>query len=285
MKRYRSALLIDREAAVHIFRDRATAIGDEPHDHDFWELVYVEQGGGVQQVDSGEYAVRRGDLLLLHEGQIHSFCGTPEFSYINLCFDPRLLLRASDAKSAAAELFGYISFLDSLMRGGCLLHLSGREREEVEGVLAAMLKEYAERRYDWQTVMRRYLDIFLLSVLRALKEQEAAPAESDPWERLAAYIDDNLTGDLSLTALAERLFYNPSYLSRAFSARFGCGLSAYVAGRRAARAADLAKEGGYTVERLAEESGFASKSALYRAFRRHRGEELGAFLARCKKTN
>lgn len=285
MIRYTSEALIDREAAVHLFQSDAGITQDERHDHDFWELVYVEKGSGVQLVDDGEYAVGRGDLLLLREGQIHSFRGLPAFSYVNLCIDPRLLLRGSDAPHAAAELFGYIAFRDLMTSGGCLVHFSERERTDIEPLLATMLREYADRRHGWQTVLRRYLDIFLLSILRALREREKTPAPEDAWARLAVYIDENLTADLSLTTLSARLFYNSSYLSRAFAAHFGCGVSAYVARRRADRAARLAETGDYTVERLAEESGFSSKSALYRAFRRYRGEELGAFLARCKKMN
>ena len=285
MIRYTSEALINREAAVHLFRSDSGIAQDEQHDHDFWELVYVEKGNGLQRVDDGEYAVGRGDLLLLREGQVHSFIGTPAFSYVNLCIDPHLLLRGSDAPNAAAELFGYIAFRDLMASGGCLVHFSERERADIAPLLDTMLREYADRRHSWQTVLRRYLDIFLLSILRALREREETPAPADTWARLAAYIDENLTADLTLSALAARLFYNPSYLSRAFTARFGCGVSAYVACRRADRAARLAAEGSSTVERLAEESGFASKSALYRAFRRYRGEELGAFLSRCKKTN
>lgn len=284
MKRYTSEGLIDREAAVHLAIERTTARGDL-HDHDFWELVYIREGQACQVVDGGEYAVRRGDLLLMREGQTHSFFGEDVFSYINLCIDPRLLLREGSAPSAASELFWRVSFSDILERGGCLIHFTERERLGIEALLSTMLSEYAERRVGWQQIIRRYLDVFFLLVLRALEERERVTVGAGVWEQLAAYIDDNLTADLSLSALAARLFYNPSYFSRCFSAHFGCGVSAYVSARRAERAAKLAATGRYTVEKLAEESGFSSKSALYRAFRAHKGEELGVFLAGCKKTN
>lgn len=284
MKQYTSEGLIDREAAVHLAIEHTT-VPFEVHRHDFWELVYIRDGQARQVVDGGEYEVRRGDLLLMREGQSHSFCGEPAFAYINLCIDPRLLLREGSAPSAASELFWRVSFFDILERGGCLIHFTERERLGIEVLLSTMLSEYAERRFGWQQIMRRYLDVFFLSVLRALEERDRVTTSQGVWEQLAAYIDENLTADLSLSALAARLFYNPSYLSRCFSAHFGCGVSAYVSARRAERAAQLAATGSYTVERLAAESGFSSKSALYRAFRAHKGEELGAFLARCKKTN
>lgn len=282
--RYFSEGLIDREAAVKLMEGVATE-KEQLHDHDFWELVYISGGRGLQTVDGGEYTVCHGDLLLMREGQRHTFCGEPQFSYINLCIDPRLLLRDGSAPSAAAELFWRVSLCDILSRGGCLIHFGEQERGRIEPLLATMFAEQRGRRLDWQQIQRRYLDVFFLTVLRALKERESGEKPSDVWESLCAYIDNNLSADLSLTALAARLFYHPAYLSRTFSAHFGCGISAHVASRRAARAASLAKTGQYTVEHLAYESGFSSKSALYRAFRKHRGEELGEFLERCKKTN
>ena len=284
MKRYTSEELIDREAAVHLATEHATR-ESELHQHDFWELVYIREGHAYQVIDGEEYEVRRGDLLLMREGQTHSFRGEPAFSYINLCIDPRLLLREGNTPSAASELFLHVSFFDILERRGCLIHFTERERLGIEALLATMLSEYGERRFGWQKIVRHYLDVFFLLILRALEERDRVTVGQGVWEQLAAYIDENLTADLSLSALAARLFYNPSYLSRCFSAHFGCGVSAYVSARRAERAAHLAATGHYTVERLAEESGFASKSALYRAFRAHKGEELGAFLAKCKKTN
>ena len=284
MKRYTSEGMIDREAAVYLATERTTVHG-ELHDHDFWELVYIRDGRALQVVDGGEYEVSRGDLLLMREGQTHSFSGEDAFSYINLCIDPRLLLRDGSAPSAASELFWRVSFFDILERGGCLIRFSERERPEIEALLATMLREHVERRTGWQQILRRYLDVFFMSVLRALEERERVVTSGGVWDQLAAYIADNLTADLSLSTLAARLFYNPSYLSRAFSLHFGCGISAYVSACRAERAAQLAEAGHYTVEQLTEESGFSSKSALYRAFRKHRGEELGAFLERCKKTN
>ena len=286
MKKYTSEQFIDREAAVFLSQSQAADYKDPLHVHDFLEMVYIREGSALQRVAGGEYEVSRGDLLLIREGETHSFEGRVGFSYVNLCIDPRLLLREGGAPSAASLLFGRVAFYDILERnGGCLVRFSERERGEIEDLLAVMLREHKGRRYGWQKILRRYLDVFFLSVLRALEERDSADLPASVWERLASYIDANLTADLSLHTLARRLFYNPSYLSRAFTSHFGAGLSAYVSARRANRAAELALRGGYTVERLAEESGFSSKSALYRAFRTHRGEELGAYMEKCKKTN
>ena len=288
MKKYRSESYIDPEAALHLFTVEATGCGEELHTHDFIELVYILSGSAQQYVGEESYAVTRGDLLLIPEGETHAFAPTSAFSYVNICFDPNRLLRSGESTRAVTDLFGRLAFHDILARnGGRLVRFSEGERAAEEALLHVMLREYADKRHGWREMLSHYLDIFFLSVLRALEERGTLSGVKDMWEELAAYIDTHLLSDLSLPTLSRRLFYNPSYFSRAFSNRFGCPLTEYVAARRAQLAARIMSEaaGRMTVAKLAEAAGFSSKSAMYRAFSRHQGESFGAFLERCKKTN
>ena len=286
MKQYQALKYIEKDAVLHIF----ACGGDQPealHSHDFLELVYILSGTAKEYVDGAQYDVGRGDLLLIREGEGHSFVGDHEFTYINLCFDPTRLSREGGSPSVGASLLGRVAFDGILERnGGCLVRFSESEREEIERLLSVMRVEYDARRYGWQAVLRHYLDIFFLSVLRALEERGSlAPAEEGIWQSLATYIDSHPTADLSLAALSRRLFYNPSYFSRAFSHHFGLTLSEYVSARRVALCERLAVEAGgaASIAVLAEASGFSSRTALYRAFLRHRGESIGSFIAKVKK--
>ena len=51
MREFRSDELIDREATIHIFRN-ASDTPEEPHTHDFIEIVYVLSGSATQTVNS-----------------------------------------------------------------------------------------------------------------------------------------------------------------------------------------------------------------------------------------
>lgn len=284
MKRYSGEVMIEEGAILHLFLGGEM---DDVHDHDFIELVYILGGTAEECVNGAAYTVGRGDLLLIREGETHSFRGNGDFSYLNICLDPARLLREGAAPSAGAELLGRMAF-DGILRrnGSCLVHFSRGEREEIERILGAMSEEYRARRYGWQAMLRHYLDVFFLSVLRALEERGSlGGAAESVWSALAAYIEDNPTADLSLGTLARRLYYNPSYFSRTFSRHFGLPLGEYVSGRRVALCERLAteREGAITVASLAEASGFSSKAALYRAFLHHRGRTLGSFLAEVKK--
>ena len=287
MKQYRSESYIEEGAVLHIFT-LENAGKEDLHSHDFLELVYILGGDAEECVGGAAYTVGRGDLLLIREGESHSFAGAPTFSYVNLCFDPTHLVREGTSPSAGASLLGRVAFDGILERnGGCLVRFSEGERSEIERLLSVMQGEYRARRCGWQAILRHYLDILFLNISRALEERGTPPPSSDRmWGALASYIDGHLTADLSLVTLSRRLFYNPSYFSRAFSHRFGVSLTEYVASRRADLAARLCEEGSArTVAAVAEGAGFSSKAALYRAFLRHRGEPFGIFFERCKKTN
>lgn len=287
MKQYRSEAMIDPGAVLHLFR--AECAGEqECHCHDFMELVYILSGEAEQFVGKDQYEVRRGDLLLIREGENHAFLSKSSFSYVNICFDPGRLMRDGEESAGATALFGRLAFQDILERnGGRLVHFSEAERTQIVALLGVMEREYAARRFGWREMLRHHIDLLFLSVLRSLEERGVLLGESDPWVALPEYIEAHLTADLSLGALSRRLFYNPSYFSRAFSHRFGTSLSDYVAARRAALAARITEDsaGTMTVEAIRKEAGFTSKSALYRSFLKHRGEPFGSFLDRCKKTN
>ena len=67
MREFRSDELIDREATIHIFRN-ASDTPEEPHTHDFIEIVYILRGSATQTVNSESYEARHGDLIFINYG-------------------------------------------------------------------------------------------------------------------------------------------------------------------------------------------------------------------------
>jgi AraC-like DNA-binding protein len=80
--------------------------------------------------------------------------------------------------------------------------------------------------------------------------------------------------DLSLAALALRLDVSPQRLSQALNQRCGVTLLQYLTRRRISEARRLLVDPGndcFTIEGIARQSGFASRSAFYRLFREAEG--------------
>ena len=95
---------------------------------------------------------------------------------------------------------------------------------------------------------------------------ESDKSSPDLWEELLDYIDANLDADLTLSTLAGKCFYNPSYFSRIFKERFDMSLTEYINRRRIDYAIRLFRETKISTEEIAERAGFSSKSSFYRVF-------------------
>ena len=128
-------------------------------------------------------------------------------------------------------------------------------------------------------VLESYMNILMVRILRKINGQQAAgdAPEDSMWRELSDYIDENLGEGLTLSALAGKCFYNPSYFSRAFKEKFGMPLTEYINRRKVALAARLAADERLSVEEIAARVGFSSKSSLYRAFDKVTGVSFSAY--------
>ena len=47
---------------------------ENPHTHEFIEIVYILSGTGKEWIDGKEYPVSDGSLMFINYGQTHAFC-------------------------------------------------------------------------------------------------------------------------------------------------------------------------------------------------------------------
>ena len=86
-----------------------------------------------------------------------------------------------------------------------------------------------------------------------------------------AYIKQNLSGDLSLTALADVFHFHPVYLSRMYKEATGVSISDFITNARLEKAYALLSESEIAVSVIAEKTGFASANYFCRWFRKNTG--------------
>jgi len=85
------------------------------------------------------------------------------------------------------------------------------------------------------------------------------------------YIANNLESELSLTQLANLVYFNPSYLSRIFKNYTGVNLIHYITDMRIAKAKDLLANSNMKINSISAAVGFDSQSYFNQAFRKSTG--------------
>ena len=242
----------------------------ERHLHEFAEIVYILDGEAIETINDHAYEVCRGDMLFINYKSTHSFTPKGEFTYINLCISPEVIASRLIHNSNAFELLTLSSFEELTSgEGGSIIRFSPTELHTMECILEDMRAEFKSNLPDRDTILVSYLEIVITKLIRKLYPTDIKNEKNEEmWLNLFAYIHENLDKRLSLSDLAEKCFYNPSYFSRVFKERFGITLADYLTKERTAHAAKLLLETDYTTEHIATICGYGDKSTLYRAFRK-----------------
>jgi len=110
--------------------------------------------------------------------------------------------------------------------------------------------------------------------------QLEAQRRDDPCGALQLYILANLTADLRVPRLAERIGMSPRHFAREFVSRTGVTPGAYVARVRLDQARQRLEEGGGSLKQVARRCGFGDEQTMRRTFRRALGVTPQQYRAR-----
>ena len=268
MKIYRSEQYIEPGHRIGVFACAHDA-PQPPHTHEFIELVYIREGNAFHKIDGVAYELSRGDMLFIGCGSTHAYDASEGSSYVNICFSPEVMADAIITRENAPALLALCAFDE--MRGeknAGVVRFFGTERAEVEQTLSMMLSEQEGGLAYREKVIESCVSILFAKMLRKT-EPHGTPSADGFWEELRAYIDENLSETLTLSALAKKSFYNPSYFSRRFRDKFGVSLTEYVGRRRILLAISLLSETSRSVDEIAALCGFSDRSSFYHAFARY----------------
>ncbi len=254
------------------------------HNHDFIEICYIAEGEAIETIDGQSYHVKRGDSVFINCGSTHAFTTESGFTHVEIFFSPILVEEGVITEQNALSLLS-LSLFNEMRKeqGGGKISFHGEERKEVEFILAAMQKEYESQKSDAGTVLEHYLNILLTKMRRASEEEGGENIIEDIWQSLKSYIDEHPEEDLTLSALASKCFYNPSYFSRMFKKKFGLSPTEYIRLRRIAHAKTLLREEETSVENILHRVGFSDRGSFYHAFSAETGMTPSEYRAKMKK--
>ena len=250
----------------HYFHLKDTA-GQEHsfHFHEFDKVVLLLSGRVDYVVENTTYPLLPWSVLLVPHHAIHKALidVTEPYERIILYLDsgyPDRVLPGAGLRDC---------FENADRSGQCMLLPDAQQRKELTAVLDAFEAAMADSRRG-SGAMRDtlILQFFILINRIAAADAPAAPERRiDPKVRdTLSYISENLTGELSVDALADRVFLSRYHFMRLFKDQTGSTLHAYIRQKRLLYAARLIREG-MPAGQAASVCGFNDYSVFNRAFR------------------
>lgn len=253
----------------------------------FCEYVF----GGEDQFDSADLRFDSTAMVLpdgIHEKSADGTGLDMEVMEHRYQFENALIEAVSQGNSHKAELmmagFSSLTFesrtSDQLrnMKNYCIimntLMRKAAEKGRVHPVhLDRISSDYARRIEALRTLGE--VSDFMLDMMRAycrLVKRHSMKDYSPLVQKAMIYIESDLTGDLSLNAVAERNNISPGYLSSLFKKETGQTFTTYVNGRRIAMAKHLLKTTRLQIQTIAQHCGILDFHYFCRLFKNVTGK-------------
>ena len=246
----------------HLKDDRGATVGF--HYHEFYKVVFLLAGSGSYHIEGSSYQLVSGDIVLVGSRCVHRPHFEPGILYerVILYISPELLRAGSAADFALEDLFSGAK--SHVLRSGDMF------RRKMLAMTAQLEAEMSSSEPGASVLARCVLFEMLVRISREMSVgPDSLPGPYVPKDEkvreILRFIDDNLSEDLSIDALASRFFISKYHMMRRFREETGSSIHTYLSDKRLLLARDLISEG-YSATDACFRSGFRSYSAFSRAY-------------------
>lgn len=240
------------------------------HSHSFYEIICCTDGGAQYLLETARCHIVQGDILVIPPGISH-----------------RRLPLLPEQPHTIYGRYGiwvnavHLEQLEQSFSGLCLLkkprilRVKDVETKDLAEHLFRAWKENEENMYLSQAAVYGEAILFLTKLCRAVNDfSQEKPlrleARQDILDKILIYIDENLSGKITLAGVARCFFVSESYITHQFRHEIGMSFYQYVIQRRLNFARTLIEKG-ESMEHAAQSAGFCGYSNFYRAFLKEYG--------------
>lgn len=257
--------------------------------HDFWEMVYVDDGRINAIVDGVGIELSKGQVIFHTPMEPHSHIANHK--------DSSNLVVVSFACNSPLMSFFNRKIFNLEKSSQKILSLFLKESNNAMGSISGDFSNKSPLDFSAAApgsvqLMQCYLVEFLFSLIRsdvtsvqAMQHTKTSRhiAESSLVSSIESFIAENLTGTPSLPLICEHFSLSRTYLCRIFKEGTGTSPINYWIDLKMKEAKKLIREGNYNVTQVSEALGFSSIHHFTRMFKRFTGLSPTAYKTSVKQ--
>lgn len=241
------------------------------HAHDYYEFYFLVGGKVSITIDSVEYQLHTGDMIMIPPGIPHH-------------------IKLLDTSHPYQRVVFWISreYCNQLMQvspdyGYIMQHVSITKKyihsydviafNTIKSKVFQLLEEIHFDRFGKSAKVSLCINDLLLHINRTIYEKEhpATPKESRSlYENLVSFIEEHLEEDLSLERLAGEFFVNKYHIAHVFKENLGMSVHQFITKKRLLQCRD-AILAGEDITKVSVQGGYKDYSSFYRAFKKEFG--------------
>lgn len=275
MHKIENLLIISKIITIHYFEfDKNFASHTESHD--FWELVYAHKNGILCYADGKEELLNEGEVLFHKPNVSHSLRAdgkkAPNVFIISFeCKSEAIRFFEGKKMKLAKDLLPHIFAIIEESKNTFDLPYSDPELKKMKLLPSPIL--------GGRQVIKNYLEILLISLMRKESDGECGEAIFLPREQFDEHISDcaikymkeHICERLEISDVCRALHYNKSYVFKQFKRTTNSSVMSYFMKLKIEKAKELLRESAMSISQISAFLSFDTPNYFSKTFKKHTG--------------
>lgn len=248
---------------------------DVKHIHNFFELIVVKEGRGVQWIDGVDYPVVAGDVFLLQGEKQHYFKERNGLAFFNLMYDPeRLNLPMDELKKIPGyhALFVLEPNYRERHKFESRLHLSRIALAHCEALILSIQEEGKKKEPGYEASLLGLLLELIVYMSRQYSDTNTTSGQALlRVGKVIAKLESDYLRSWKLAELAKFAYMSESNLLLVFKEATGRSPIDYLIRIRIQKAMEMLYETDLNITEISEKVGFSDSNYFSRSFKKFTG--------------
>jgi len=256
-----------------------------PVKNNFFELVLIKEGSGMQCINYNEYDYEEGSLFLLPPLKCHWFQIDKPTRFVFLKFTSSFFHATDSDTVNHMKWFNEAAYVLSNYNQlpGDIIH-NEVDRQHLYTLIDLIVKENSNYGIGSTALIKSLMTSILEILLRNIKQSSfyevgVVTDQDDRITRLLSYINEHISEPelLKVDKLAAKFLLSPTYLSEFFRKNVRMSLREYIIKARLKLVEIRLLNSNYTLTEIANELNFTDVSHLSKTFKKYTGVSMKEF--------
>lgn len=248
----------------------------KPHWHYYMEIIYMMKGNARVCHGKEEYVIQDGEMVLFHPKVIHSiFSVDGEALYFTgIKLDISRMNMTSDYSPKLRSIFRF----SEMNHQNTVFKVEQTEKMNVKEIFQNCIKEYHNKRYCYDLIIRSEISKLLVEMIRCWQDQglmigSEVYSEDGRYDiyNITEYIDKNMNSELRVTEIAAKCQMSYSHFAKKFRLVYHESCKAYIEDLRIHKVKNFLMFTDFDLTYISQESGFSDSSHMIKVFKKATG--------------
>lgn len=249
--------------------------------NNFFELIYVVDGTGIQIINDNKFHYKKGNLFLVTPQDVHSFEILTPTKFFFLRFNEYYI--KANSQNGQSEMVLRMEYIlqNASHRPGCILK-NKIDKPLIATLIESIINEETNQQIYHQKITEQIVNAIITVVARniALKlPKNIKETTGEMVLEILHYIQENIFNPKELKAdkISEQFNISLHYLGKYFKKQTGETLQEYISNYKLRLIEARLLNTDMRINEIADELNFSDESHLNKVFRKHKGMNPSEF--------